>query len=71
MDSDFFTDGYADKKELAEVVARLAELQDELHGGYEQTGRPLSYVEEEIERLTKRQDELLLALEHEENKDTK
>ena len=68
MDSDFFTDDYAQKKELGDIEERLRELEDELTAGYEQTGRPHSYVREEIARLSERKEVILLELEDDEKK---
>ena len=67
MDSDFFTEGYADKKALDEIEKRIEELRSELAGGFDHaTGRSKHDVEKEIEALTQQKDGLLLKLEQHE-----
>lgn len=67
MDSDFFSEGYAHKKELDEIRERIESLQSELTGGYDHTtGRSQQEIQDKIASLRKRQDELLLKLKHEE-----
>jgi len=67
MDSDFFTEGYADKKALDEIEKRISELHAEHAGGFDYvTGRSKHDIEKEIEALSKQRDDLLLKLEHNE-----
>lgn len=69
MDSDFFTDGYAEKKELEEIEARLLELRSELTGGFEHSaGRSDKELEEQIDELIKRKEELQRLLADEEER---
>lgn len=68
MDSDFFTDGYADKKALEEISKHIEELEDELHHGYDHTtGRSDQEIKDEIAALMKQKEDLLVKLEHEED----
>jgi hypothetical protein len=70
MNSDFFTDGYADKKELESIEAMLFELQNELHAGVgESTGRTIEHVRTRIEELQKKKEEILRRLPHEAEKE--
>jgi len=65
MNSDYFSDGYADQKMLEEIDAKLSELRHELTHGFDHTtGRSDSQIEEEIKALEKKRDELHLKLEH-------
>jgi hypothetical protein len=69
MDSDYFTEGYAEKKELVEIEERLASLKDELtQSGEYSTGRSETDIKEQIEALERRKEELHLKIEHEEAK---
>ena len=68
MDSDFFTDGYADKKELEAIESRIGELTQELQRADDYSaGRTNKEIEEEIAALVKKKDDILHKKEHEED----
>lgn len=64
MDSDFFSEGFAEKKELEHIAARISELRAEMNGAQDHsTGRSHALIQKEIEELEKKRDLLHLALE--------
>lgn len=68
MDSEFFIDGYEERKEIAHLEARIDELTIELNEDLQsETGRSKKHIEEEIDELVKKKMELLSKLSHEED----
>ncbi len=68
MDSDFFTEGYKERQEIARLEARITELTAEINEGTNtETGRSKKHIEEEITELMNKKIELLSKLSHEEN----
>lgn len=65
MKSDFFDEGYADKKALEDIEKQLLELRAELrHEGDHTTGRSDTLLRAEIHQLEKKREEIHLKLEH-------
>ncbi len=64
MKSNFFDEGYAEKKELEEIEKRLLELRTELrHDDDHTTGRSDTLLRAEIHQLEKKKQEIHLKLE--------